>query len=140
MLVIALVGFLNFRGRHAIERFKTVGTVLLYAGYLIFSGVVLTSTWGQVEGAFAMRDHSFVEGATLGSAVFSGVLYVGVLLGSDAELSLRARSPDRATPSARSGLVSGILATVPFALTYFAVMASIQKRVCWRPPCPGSRC
>ena len=136
MLVIALVGFLNFRGRHAIERFKTVGTVLLYAGYLIFSGVVLTSTWGQVEGAFAMRDHSFVEGATLGSAVFSGVLYVGYCLAvMPSCLFVLDRQTER-RQALGAGLVSGILATVPFALTYFAVMGFYPEEGVLEAPVP----
>ena len=134
MIVIALVGLLNFRGRHAIERFKIVGTVFLYAGYLVFSGVVLTSTWDHVEGAFSMRNTSFVEGATLGSAVFSGVLYVGYCL---AVLPSCLFVLDRQTERRQAfgaGLISGILATVPFGLTYFAVMGFYpEERVLGAP-------
>ena len=36
-LVILIVGILNFYGDEIIEKFETVGTVLLYAGYILFT-------------------------------------------------------------------------------------------------------
>ncbi len=121
-LVISLVGLLNFWGRHAIERFKTMGTVLLYAGYLIFTGVVLAKSWGRVGESFANHDTTFVSTGSFSAAVMAGVLYVGYNLSAmPATLFVLDRQTER-RQALWSGLITGILATVPFGLTFLAVM------------------
>src|SRR5690625_3994551 len=45
ILIIAIVGILNFYGKGLIERFKTLGTVALMLGYVLFATVVIATTW-----------------------------------------------------------------------------------------------
>ena len=160
-IVIVLVGVLNAKGRGAIERFKTVGSVLLYAGYVLFAGIVLARTWGSMLGALglggtaagagggatetaiseAMVDTLVANGsgavsavtgaaqsagigadATVGAALTIGALYVGYnLAGLPATLFTLDRQTER-RQTLLAGLICGLLSTVPFVLTYLAIM------------------
>ena len=80
--VIVLVGILNARGRATIERFKTIGSVLLYGGYVFFAGAVLSQRWSSVVAALSpgttgapLPGSSVAATATTAFAI--GVLYVG---------------------------------------------------------------
>ena len=128
--VIVVVGILNVRGRAAIERFKTIGSVLLYGGYLVFAGAVLVRRWPEVAAALGAGASANISdtasAATEGTAIaafMTGVLYVGYNL---ATMPATFFTLDRLTTRRQavgSGLISGLLATVPFVLTYLAVMA-----------------
>ena len=121
-LVIVLVGALEAGGRHLIERFKTVGSVLLYGGFVVFAGLVLGQTWGNVETVFATGDTSYVESVSIWGALFTGILYVGYNLGvMPATLFVLDYQTTR-RQAVWAGVISGVLATVPFILTYLAVM------------------
>ena len=37
VVIVLLCGLLNFKGARVIEKFESVGTVLLYAGYILFT-------------------------------------------------------------------------------------------------------
>jgi uncharacterized membrane protein YkvI len=128
--VIALVGVLNASGRIAIERFKTVGSVLLYGGYVFFAGAVLSRRWSAVAEVLLPGDG--LSPATPGPNITSGgpaaafaigVLYVGYNL---ATLPASFFTLDRQTERRHAigvGLIAGLMATVPFVLTYLAVLA-----------------
>ena len=121
-IVIAVVGVLIVLGRQAIERFKTVGTMALYCGYALFAGLVLSQRWAGVRGAFENQDTSFVDSATISTAVITGLLYVGYnLSGLPAVLFVLDRQTER-RQVLWSGLITGVLAIVPFVLTYLAIL------------------
>ena len=123
-LVIVVVGALMAGGRSIIERFKTVGSVLLYVGFVVFAGLVLWQTWGNVETVFATGDVSYEGSVSLGAVLFTGILYVGYNLGvMPATLFvLDYQTTRRQTVCA--GIIAGVLGTVPFILTYLAVLGS----------------
>ena len=121
-LVIVLVGALEAGGRRLIERFKTVGSVLLYGGFVVFAGLVLNQTWGNVEAVFATGDTSYEASVTLWGALFTGILYVGYNLGvMPATLFVLDYQTTR-RQTVVAGIISGVLATAPFILTYLAVL------------------
>lgn len=123
-LVIVVVGALMAGGRSIIERFKTVGSVLLYVGFVVFAGLVLSQTWGNVETVFATGDVSYEGSVSLGAVLFTGILYVGYNLGvMPATLFvLDYQTTRRQTVCA--GIIAGVLGTAPFILTYLAVLGS----------------
>lgn len=123
-LVIVVVGALMAGGRSIIERFKTVGSVLLYVGFVVFAGLVLSQTWGNVETVFATGDVSYEGSVSLGTVLFIGILYVGYNLGvMPATLFvLDYQTTRRQTVCA--GIIAGVLGTAPFILTYLAVLGS----------------
>ena len=121
-LVILLVGVLEAGGRHRIERFKTIGSVLLYGGFVVFAGLVLWQTWGNVETVFAQGDASYVESVSLGPVLFTGILYVGYNLGVMPATLFVLDYQTHRRHTIVAGLISGALATMPFILTYLAVL------------------
>lgn len=124
VVVICLVGALNAAGRVAIERFKTVGSAVLYAGYIMFAGAVLYERWPQTMAA--LRAGSGADGGDAGPSIAAafgvGVLYVGYNL---ATMPATFFTLDRQTERRQAigaGLIAGLMATVPFVLTYLAIM------------------
>jgi len=129
--VVIIVGALNAAGRETIERFKTVGSIVLYAGYLVFAGAVLRQRWPQVMAVLGndagvapgAASEVFVEPVATAAAAFGvGILYVGYNL---ATLPASFFTLDRQTSrrhAVGAGLIAGSMATVPFVLTYLAIM------------------
>jgi len=136
--VIALVGMLNAGGRKVIERFKTVGSVLLYGGYVFFAGAVLSRRWPQVMEALgsgaagatasdasasvAVVSASVTEATAIGAFTI-GVLYVGYNLATLPAAFFTLDRQTRRREAVGAGLIGGLMATVPFVLTYLAIMA-----------------
>lgn len=121
--ITVVVAILNFYGSKLIERFETLGTVALYIGYIIFS-VLVIGTYGENIGTvFAAQDTSYMEGgATAGAALWSGVLYCAYNLVVLPSTFFTIKRQTKRVESVVSGIVGGVLATVPWFLTYFAVM------------------
>lgn len=121
-LVIAVVGLLMAGGRKLIEGFKVVGSVMLYGGFVVFSGLVLFQTWNGVEEVLVSRDTSFVGEASMGHVLFIGVLYVGYNLAVLPSTFFVLDYQTQRRHAVWAGLISGLLATLPFILTYLAVL------------------
>jgi uncharacterized membrane protein YkvI len=117
--IIALVALINAAGRQVIEAFKSIGSVILYGGYLLFAGAVIRATWDVPRPAPGLA----AAGEVGALSIFGvGLLYVGYNL---AALPGTLFVLDRQTTRAQAlgaGLVTGVMATVPFLLTYAAVM------------------
>jgi uncharacterized membrane protein YkvI len=135
-LVIVLVAAISAAGRTVIERFKSAGTALLYGGYLLFAGSVLTGSWDRVGRVLAAGDVSFLGPVSWGTVIASGVIYVGYNL---AILPATLFTLDRQRGTADSliaGLLTGLLATVPFALTYLAILVHYPDPEVLEAPVP----
>lgn len=131
VLVLTVVACLNVLGRHAIERFKTAGTAVLYGGYCLFAGAVLYRTWGGLGDAFEVPPEVPAAGA-----FGAGMLYVGYNLAVLPTTLFVLDRLDRRRQAVVAGVVTGLLATVPFALTYLAVMASYPDADVLEAPVP----
>lgn len=123
LTIIVLVGLLNFYGEGVIERFKTVGTALLYIGYLLFSGIIIAQNWDTITATLSSGDRSLEPDASVWFIVWTGILYVGYNLAIYPAGLFTARRQTRLRDTAWSGLIAGILMTVPWFLTYFSLMA-----------------
>ena len=60
--ITVVVAILNFYGSRLIERFETLGTVALYAGYIIFAVLVIGTFGKNISTVFANHDTSFIGG------------------------------------------------------------------------------
>lgn len=121
-LVIVLVGVLEAGGRQLIERFKTVGSVVLYGGFVVFAGLVLAGTWDNVEAVFARGDASYAGSVSVGFVLFTGILYVGYNLAVLPSTFFVLDYQTERRHTVWAGIITGLLATVPFILTYLAVL------------------
>ena len=119
-VVIVLVGGLLLGGGRVIERFKSVGTVLLYAAFAVFGALVLARFWPQVSSGFASGAAS---GESARTAIFSGAQYVSYNLVVLPVVLFALYRQNSRTETFTSGIISGLLATIPFVLTFVCVMA-----------------
>lgn len=121
--ITVVVAILNFYGSRLIERFETLGTVALYAGYIIFSVLVIGTFGKNISTVFANHDTSFIEGSvSAGKALWSGILYCAYNLVVMPATFFTIERQTRRVESVVSGIIGGVLATIPWFLTYFAVM------------------
>lgn len=134
--VTVFVALISAAGRKAIERFKTVGTLLLYGGYLLFAGSVLGGSWGRVERVFLESDTSYLGAVSLGAVIGTGVLYVGYNLATLPSTLFTLDRQQRPADALWAGLVTGVLATVPFAMTYLAVLVFYPDDAVMGAPVP----
>ena len=121
-LVIVLVGSINASGRATIERFKTIGSALLYVGYAAFAWTVLIRSASTVGNALTSGAASLPAEVPLSTILGTGMLYVGYnLAGLPSTLFVMDRHTSR-RQTLGAGLITGLLSTVPFVLTFLAVM------------------
>ena len=76
VLLVAVTGGLMFFGDALIERFETWGTVLLYAGYIIFSGMVIMNGHDNIARVMATSDMSYTGETGILPVLWIGVIYV----------------------------------------------------------------
>ena len=120
--VIAVVGLLNFYGEGLIERFKTIGSVALYAGYLLFATLVITRNWDRMVDTLSSGNHSTHPDVSIWTVIWSGILYVGYNLAVYPAALFTARRQTSLRHTVISGLIAGVLMSLPWFLTYFALM------------------
>ena len=120
--ITIVVGVLNFFGARLIERFETYGTIALYIGYIIFAIIVISNNHQNMSQVFATGDTSFVPNATAPAILWSGVLYCAYNLVVVPSSFFTIKRQTKTSESIISGIIGGILMTIPWFLTYFAVM------------------
>ncbi|TRM12107.1 hypothetical protein FH966_10660 [Lentibacillus cibarius] len=123
IFITVIVGILNFFGKEFIERFKSFGTLMLMIGYFIFAVLVISSTWQDAISVISFKDTSFVKDKfNLGTVLWSGILYVGYSLAIYPSALFTVRRQKSRKESVFSGLIAGILMTIPWFLTYFSIL------------------
>lgn len=120
--VILAVGVLTYQGARVIEAFKSVGTSLLYGAYLLFSGIVLLRRWDGVEAVFAAGDVSHAPEVGAAAVLGTGILYVGYNLAVYPAVLFTLHRQESRRETAAAALLSGLLMTLPFGLTYLCLM------------------
>lgn len=129
IVAIAIIaGFLNFYGTRVIERFKTIGTICLFAGYIIFAILVISNTWGNAKQVLASGDTSFAGNFSGWSLVWTGIIYVGYNLAIYPAALFTAQRQKSLKETLVSGAIAGVLMTVPWFLTYFALLGSYPSK------------
>jgi uncharacterized membrane protein YkvI len=122
VLIIVIVGLLNFYGEGVIERFKSVGTALLYLGYITFAALVISRNWDQIKATLSSGDHSLHPDISLLAVLWTGIVYVGYNLAVYPAALFTVRRQTRMRETVGAGLLAGVLMTIPWFLTYFALM------------------
>ncbi|MGN0954303.1 YkvI family membrane protein [Dialister sp.] len=122
-VITVVVGILNFYGEKIIACFESVGTVLLYIGYISFSALVITQGSDHISQVMAAGDVSFTPDVTVLSALWTGILYVGYNLVVFPASFFTIKNQTSTKQSVIGGLIAGLLMTIPWFMTYFAIMA-----------------
>lgn len=123
VVIVLLCGLLNFKGAKVIEKFESIGTILLYFGYILFTIVVLVKRGSHIPEVFASMDTSAYDGkVTVMLCVWTGILYVAYNINAIpmGMFSLTRQTKRRETLV--SGIIAGLLMVIPWFLPYFAMM------------------
>ncbi len=123
VVVIVVVGILNFFGDKLIEQFESVGTVLLYIGYIIFTIIVITRKGDHIAEVFETHSTVAYDGnVTVGLCIWTGILYVAynIICMQMGMFTLTRQTKRKHTFWA--GIVAGALMVIPWFLSYFAMM------------------
>jgi uncharacterized membrane protein YkvI len=122
--IVFLVALFNFKGEDFIAKMKSIGTLALFIAYTIFGLSVFFSRTEQVFDAFSFPVGINGEPLSgLGPVVWTGILYVGYNLGVYPASLFTLRKLKSRKESIYAGIFSGLLMTVPWFLTYMAIMA-----------------
>jgi uncharacterized membrane protein YkvI len=116
------VAFLAWKGTHWIERFKTVGTFLLWSVYTVFTVLALTAEPRTAAPGAAPSDGTVVLHATTLAVVVSAIQYVGYNLSAFPPVLFCLHRQTRRSQALWSGVIAGVAMTFPFALTFLALM------------------
>lgn len=120
LLAFTVAATLSYFGEHVIERFKTLGTLVLYFGYTVFAFVVLSGDRPPAPG-LAGESSSLVESTAL-AALLSGILYVGYNASVYPVVLFTLHRQQTRGDTVCSGLTAGLMMTVPFALTWYCLL------------------
>ena len=123
VVIVFLCGLLNFKGSKVIEKFESVGTVLLYGGYILFTIIVLVKKGGNIPQVFAAMDTSAVGGSvTLPLCIWTGILYVAYNINAIPVGMFSLTRQTKRKETLVSGIIAGLLMVIPWFLSYFAMM------------------
>lgn len=123
VVIVFLCGLLNFKGSKVIEKFESVGTVLLYGGYILFTIIVLVKKGGNIPLVFAAMDTSAVGGSvTLPLCIWTGILYVAYNINAIPMGMFSLTRQTKRKETLVSGIIAGLLMVIPWFLSYFAMM------------------
>jgi uncharacterized membrane protein YkvI len=120
--IIAIVAVLTYFGASLIERFKMLGTTFLYIAYIVFGVLVLSQVWGNITSVFATGNTAYVDNVGMGAVLSSGILYVGYNLATYPAVFFALHRQKTRKETVVSGILAGLLMTLPFVLTYLALM------------------
>lgn len=124
VLIIVVVAFLNYKGEETIARLETLGTIALFIAYFVFTFTVFNAKGDAILQTFRDGNTSYLPDAPgLGILLWTGILYVGYNLGVYPASFFTYREIHSRKESVVAALISGLLATIPWFLTYFAIMA-----------------
>lgn len=135
-LLIGISAVVTLLGTEVIERFNGVGTILLMAGYVLFSLLVITTQWDHVVEVFSAENHSLKPDAGIGDAVLVGAIYVGLGFVIYPSTLMTVRHLRSRRDAVAAAVLTGGLYVVPWFLTYFALMGFYPASRVFDAPVP----
>lgn len=136
VVVIVIVGILNFYGSSLIEKFETYGTIALYLGYITFAIIVIKNTGHNITRVFETNDTSFVSDVSISKILMTGIIYVSYNLAVIPASFFTLKRQTKRKETVISGLIAGILMTIPWFLTYFSVLGFYPSKDILTSPVP----
>lgn len=123
VFIVLICGLLNFKGARFIEKFESIGTVLLYAGYILFTILVLVKRGGNIPEVFStMNTSSYNGNVTIPLCIGTGILYVAYNINAIPMGMFSLTRQTKRKETLISGIIAGALMVIPWFLSYFAMM------------------
>lgn len=123
VMIVVITALLMFFGDSFIEKFETWGTLLLYVGYIAFTIIVIANKGSNIGTVFASGDMSYTGKTGTGFILWTGIIYVAYNLAVYPACLFSLTRQKSRKESAISGIIAGVLMTIPWFLTYFALMS-----------------
>lgn len=124
VLITVVVGFLNYKGEETIAKLETIGSVALFIAYFIFTFTVFGNKGEAIMKTFRDWNTSYLpEAPGIGILLWTGILYVGYNLAVYPASFFTFRDIRSGKESFIAAIVSGLLMTIPWFLTYLSIMA-----------------
>lgn len=124
VMITGVVGFLNYKGEETIAKLETIGSVALFAAYFVFTYMVFSNRGSEILNVFTGWNTSYLGGTPpLSLLLWTGILYVGYNLAVYPSSFFTFKDLRSRKDSLIAAVVSGLLMTIPWFLTYFAIMA-----------------
>src|SRR5690606_25206843 len=89
---------------------------------ILFATLVISRNWDRMVDNLASGNHSMTPDISILAVVWSGILYVGYNLAVYPAALFTVRRQTRLRQTALAGVIAGGLMTIPWFLTYFALM------------------
>lgn len=123
VVIVLICGLLNFKGSSVIEKFESIGTILLYGGYILFTIIVLVKKGSHISTVFSTMDTSAFDGkTTIMLCIWTGILYVAYNINSIPMGMFSLTRQTKRKETLISGIIAGALMVIPWFLSYFAMM------------------
>lgn len=135
-VVVTVSAVTTFYGTGIIEKFNSLGTVLLTVAYVAFATLVIPPNWHRIVDVFRTGDHSLFPEATLADAALMGLTYAGMGFVIYPSTLFTVRRLRRSRDSAVSALLTGVLFVVPWFLTYLALLGFYPDPAVFDAPVP----
>ncbi len=136
-IIIGLVALLNFKGEEFIARMKTIGTVALFAAYILFGIVVISERSAEVVNIFTSGPQTeAASSSSIYMIIWTGILYVGYNLAVYPATFFTLKKLKSRRDSIYAGVFSGLLMTIPWFLTFLALMAFYPDPEIMNAPVP----
>ena len=121
--IVLICGLLNFKGSKVIEKFESIGTILLYGGYILFTVLVLINKGSNISHVFSTMDTSSYDGSvTVPLCIGTGILYVAYNINAIPMGMFSLTRQTKRKETFISGIIAGLLMVIPWFLSYFAMM------------------
>lgn len=126
IIIVVLSAMIIFFGQSVIEKFAVWGALALYIGYIIFALLAILGRTDNIARVFVEQDTSFLSTDTNKSVlalIWTGLLYVGYNVQPLTTTFFVLGRQKTRKEALISGLLSGFIIAIPWALTYLALMA-----------------
>ncbi len=123
ILLVAITGGLIFFGDAIIERFETWGTVVLYVGYIIFSGMVILNSHGNISRVLTSGDMSYTGTTGILPILWTGVIHA--LMGR-VNVEMTERGKEHLSRK-QQAIVTVVILVAACVMAKFGIIALIEK-------------
>lgn len=124
VFIISMVGFLNYMGENFIAQMKVIGTIALFGAYTIFGILVFRSRSDQIfDSLLYPSPENSVATPGIFFLIWTGITYVGYNLGVYPATLFTIKQLQSKKDSLIAGTMAGLFMTIPWFLTYVAIMA-----------------
>lgn len=134
--LVVVVAVVLFYGQSLMEKFNSVGTILLTLSFMLFAVLVYSARWEEITSAFTSDMQPIAPGATTWSTIASGVVYGCLFLCIFPSTMPVVRFERSRSDSVWSSFNLGWLIAVPLFLTYFSLMAFYPDANVMNSPIP----